>query len=471
MIAPGDTISQRYKVAQLVGSGAYSRVFLADDTALERRVALKAFEGVSSESRRARIQREARIFSQLNHRAIVRMYDVLLVTSDIVFVLEFVSGENFAQHLDRRVVPLTQIAEWTKELLEVVAYLHLVGVVHRDIKPSNILVEPSTMALRFTDFGTSKILEKEDIDEGLTVRGSLIGTLVYAAPEQLEGLEATPAADIYTCAIVLFQMLTRELPFRGPHRPPADEIVARAVSLRPSAPKPFFELIAAMLRENPRDRPTAEHALHNFAAQIAEIDLGGIHEQNALESLRQEKPATLDTGLMVSMIADSPTAKPTGFFADQAVRMNAYNDSVDFFRSHLNRDYENLLAEAKLAFVLWLVCVGIAFAIVVAGVILLWQGNITSGLITLGADTVILFIQNIFKQREDYYREEAKEKHAHLQMGSAWTLAVQSVDGIADAALREEKLAALSDELVKAFRSDSVRPITTAVPRRTKPKT
>jgi serine/threonine protein kinase len=457
MLAPGDTLLQRYRIEALVGRGASSLIYRAHDTALERTVALKAFEDISGDPTLARIQREAKIYSQLAHPRIVKMHDVLLRGRSIYFVLEFVEGRSLAHILQTRVPSLKEIFGWTEDLLETVTYIHSVGVIHRDIKPSNVLIHEASGTLNLSDFGTSKAINEVS---SLTVIGGMVGTIIYAAPEQREAREVTPAVDVYSSGIVLYQMLTGRLPFDRPFQTASPEIVDNVRSIQPSIPPGIVDLLRQMLSSEPAHRPTSTVANATLKRLLATIDLDRLaHSGVVRRSIERSSSAGTippeDPLSMVTMFTNAAAAKPTGFFADQAVRLSAYNKSVEFFRSHLDSDYKNLLDQAKLAFVLWLGCVGIAFAILIAGVVLVFRGETTSGVITLAADSVVLFIQNIFKQREDYYREEAKEKHAHLQMGNAWTLAVQSVDGIADPSLREQKLAALSDELVKAFRSDS----------------
>jgi eukaryotic-like serine/threonine-protein kinase len=454
MIQPGQLLFHRYEIVKLLGRGVSSRLYLASDTFLERTVALKAFEDVPDEPTLARIQREAKIYSQLVNEKIVRLLDVARHDRNIYFVLDYIDGQNLAARIISHPPPLKQILVWTSDILAVLAYIHSVNVIHRDIKPSNILIRSADLSLHLSDFGTSKVI---DVDDELTTIGTLVGTIVYAAPEQLDGEPATPAVDVYSTGAVLYEMLTGRR-YNGEGRLRADTRISDIKLTRPNVPSAVIDLIKRMVISDPRRRPSSDTALGLLNSIISSVDWNMI-DDNGIQSIARDPalsvapipPVSGTSDLSATMISNVSTARATGFFADQALRVDAYHQSVDFFRSHLDSDYRNLLFQAKLAFALWLGCAAIAFGVVLAGIVLLFQGNSTNGAITLASDVLVLFIQRIFKEREEYYREQASQKHTHLQMGNAWTLAVQSLDGISDSTLREQKLGALSDALVNAF--------------------
>ncbi|MEY2521255.1 MAG: eukaryotic-like serine/threonine-protein kinase [Verrucomicrobiota bacterium] len=458
MLNPGQIFRNRYEIVQLLGRGVWSYVYRARDIALERTVALKVFEDVT-EPQLARIQREAVIYSQLAHQHIVRLFDVITQGRSVYFVLEYIDGQSLAERIRADPPTLKQILLWEADLFGVLAYLHSANVVHRDIKPSNILIRAADGGLRLTDFGTSKTIN-DDVDDTLTTMGSLVGTILYAAPEQIEGAPVTAAVDVYAAGTVLYEMLTGHLPFTGRQwRAFSADDISNIQLLRPTVPATLVNLLEQMTSADSWKRPSSAAASTILNRIIADTDLDALQD-SGVEIISAVPSPLAPAGDLnqagnldpsITFFSNAPNAKPTGFFADQALRLDAYNQSVDFFRSHLDSDYKNLLTQAKLAFALWLGCAAVAFSVLVVGVVLLYQGSTTNGVITLAADTLVLFIQKIFKQREDYYREQANKKHTHLQMGNAWTLAVQSVDGISDPALREQKLGNLSDALVNAF--------------------
>ena len=137
--------------------------------------------------------------------------------------------------------------------------------------------------------------------------------------------------------------------------------------------------------------------------------------------------------------------------------MNVHEEftrSIEFFRSHLDESYQTLLSQARVAFWLWFGCATISFLILVAGISLLYRGNLVEGSVTLAAEVLVFFIQRIFREREDHYRTQAEVKNRHLELGNFWNLATQSADGIGDPALRSEKLARLIDALVDHVRGE-----------------
>jgi hypothetical protein len=232
------------------------------------------------------------------------------------------------------------------------------------------------------------------------------------------------------------------------------EIIDNVRTLRPATPLALVTLLKATLSLEITSRPDAARALDLVRNIISESDLPTLRrmDRGIPAKMPSIAPITL-SGENATQVNTAWTAKPSGFFANETVRIEAYEKSVTFFRSHLDKDYKNLLTQARLAFGLWIGSAGIAFAVLVAGIVLLYRGNTMDGAITLASESLIMFIQRVFKQREDFYRSEANEKHRHLQMGSAWTLAVQIADGITDAKLRERKLSTLIDALIPVLQA------------------
>jgi serine/threonine-protein kinase len=222
MTVLGTLLGGRYRLDAQIGSGGMSTVYRAFDTVLERPVAIKLMhrEIASDSDQLERFRREARSVARLNHPHIVTVIDAGEELSEDVaepefgtpyIVLEYVEGETLKQ-LIRRDGPLeiTQAIAYAIELARALSAAHERMIVHRDVKPQNVLIGEEGGA-KITDFGIARTLT----EEGLTVAGRVLGTTDYVSPEQALGEPVTGQSDLYSLGIVLYEMLTGEVPFRG----------------------------------------------------------------------------------------------------------------------------------------------------------------------------------------------------------------------------------------------------------------
>jgi serine/threonine-protein kinase len=209
----GEKIAERYEVEELVGHGGMSSVYKAQDTLLERHVALKILhEQYSADDDFVeRFKREARSVAQLQHPNIVTVIDRGEEDGCQYIVFEYIDGESLKQLVDRTgPLPARRVVELGLQIAEALAFAHQHGLVHRDVKPQNVLIDPDGRA-KVTDFGIARSLEAQ----GLTATGRVLGTTDYVSPEQALGHEVTGQSDIYSLGIVLYEMLTGEAPFRA----------------------------------------------------------------------------------------------------------------------------------------------------------------------------------------------------------------------------------------------------------------
>src|ERR1051326_5438721 len=207
----GQTISQ-YKILEKLGEGGMGVVYKAHDSKLDRLVALKFLPHhlVTNEAEKARFLQEARAASALNHPNVCTIFDIK-EEGDLQFiVMEFVDGTTIKEK-----VPIQKLQDALSYALQIGDALHEAhgkGIVHRDIKSENIMVNPKNQ-VKVMDFGLAKL--KGSLK--LTKTSSTVGTLAYMAPEQIQGGEADPRSDIFSFGVLLFEMLTGKLPFRGEH--------------------------------------------------------------------------------------------------------------------------------------------------------------------------------------------------------------------------------------------------------------
>jgi predicted Ser/Thr protein kinase len=209
----GTVLSGRYRIESKLGSGGMSTVYLARDETLDRPVAIKMMHREISEQpdHLERFNQEARSVAKVSHPNVVTVIDAGEDAGRPYIVLEYVEGETLKQRI-RREGPLdsrdaTAIAI---EIARGLAVAHARRLVHRDIKPQNVLIEPSGRA-KLTDFGISRQLEQD----GMTATGRVVGTTDYVSPEQALGKSVDPRSDIYSLGIVLFEMLTGNVPFEA----------------------------------------------------------------------------------------------------------------------------------------------------------------------------------------------------------------------------------------------------------------
>ncbi len=197
-------LAPEYAVDCEIAEGGMGRVYLAQDTRLERPVAVKVLKPeMATERLVQRFRREARLLARLTHPHIVAIHDANQRDGLLYYVMEYVEGETLAARLERGPLPGPAVSQLASGLLEALAFAHARGVIHRDLKPSNIFGADSRPQLG--DFGIAHLL---DTGGGLTETGQLIGTRSYMPPEQLAGGRPTPATDLYALAAVLYEAST-----------------------------------------------------------------------------------------------------------------------------------------------------------------------------------------------------------------------------------------------------------------------
>jgi len=209
----GEVVADRYELEELVGTGGMSSVFKARDRLLERPVALKILHEhyLADADYVERFRREARAVAQLAHPNIVTVIDRGEEGGRQFIVFEYVDGENLKQLVSREgALPVRDAVQLAAQVARALGYAHHRGIVHRDVKPQNVILNEDGRA-KVTDFGIARSV---DVD-GVTQTGTVLGTSDYIAPEQAQGQQVNPQTDVYSLGVVLYELLTGELPFRG----------------------------------------------------------------------------------------------------------------------------------------------------------------------------------------------------------------------------------------------------------------
>jgi serine/threonine protein kinase len=205
----------RFRLGELLGQGAYGRVYRAFDPLLDRDVALKMLRFSSNDPRHVeRFVREGRAAARLRHPNIVAVFESGQADGENYIASEFVPGQPLAVRMASNAPALEQAVAWVADLAEALAYAHGEGVVHRDIKPDNIMIGAGDRP-QLMDFGLAK---RVDEDNTLTTDGNPLGTPAYMSPEQARGdrKQVGPQSDQYSLGVVLYELMTGQRPFEGP---------------------------------------------------------------------------------------------------------------------------------------------------------------------------------------------------------------------------------------------------------------
>lgn len=257
MIAKGQLINDRYEILKLIGEGGMANVYLARDTILDRRVAVKVLRGdlAGDEKFVRRFQREALSASSLSHPNIVEIYDVGEDDGNFYIVMEYIEGKTLKQLIKKRgVLSLPETMDIMLQLLDALKSAHDSYIIHRDIKPQNIMIKDSGL-VKITDFGIAMALNSAQ----LTQTNSVMGSVHYLPPEQASGKGSTIRSDIYSLGILMFEMLTGRVPFRGDS---AVEIALKHMKeplpsvreLNPVVPQSVENIILKAAAKNPKNR-------------------------------------------------------------------------------------------------------------------------------------------------------------------------------------------------------------------------
>jgi serine/threonine-protein kinase len=249
-----------YEVIAQIDAGGMGEVYKARDTRLDRLVAIKVLPPSIADNplRRDRFDREARIISSLNHPHICTLYDVGHQDGDAYLVMELIDAQTLAERLAKGALPLQQAIEYAIQIAQALDAAHRCGIVHRDLKPTNVMLTKA--GVKLLDFGIAKMTASvATVSSTLTAEGTLVGTLHYMAPEQLEGREADARIDIFALGAVMFEMLTGTRAFAGesPSKVIAsvlDSVPPSVSSIRRVAPVALDHLVATCLAKNPEDR-------------------------------------------------------------------------------------------------------------------------------------------------------------------------------------------------------------------------
>jgi beta-lactam-binding protein with PASTA domain/predicted Ser/Thr protein kinase len=292
----GTLFAERYRMVRKLGGGGMADVYLAEDQELGRRVAIKILHGryVNDEQFVERFRREATHAAGLSHPNIVSIFDRGTADGSYFIVMEYVEGRTLKELIrSRGLCPIPVAIAYTRQILSALRYAHRNGVIHRDIKPHNVIVDPEGV-VKVTDFGIARAGASQ-----MTEEGAIIGTAQYLSPEQARGAPVDQTSDLYSAGIVLYELLTGEVPFTG--ESPVEiamkhltEVPPRPSALRPEVPDDLDLVVVRALAKEPADRYQSAAAMDadletvarggrvaTDTAEAATIVLSGEHDLDA----------------------------------------------------------------------------------------------------------------------------------------------------------------------------------------------
>jgi serine/threonine-protein kinase len=354
----GTVVDDRYRLDQKIGTGGMADVWLADDSELDRQVAIKILHERFAQDKEfvQRFQREAQSAAGLQHPNVVGIFDRGSFRDTFFIAMEYVDGPSL-KDLVKGGMGAQDAIDFTKQILNAARFAHRKGIVHRDLKPQNVLIDDEGRA-RVADFGIARAGENSDI----TATGSVMGTAQYISPEQAQGKETTPRSDIYSIGVILYEALTGRVPFEGdsavavalkqvsevprrpsainPNVPPAlDAVVMRALAKDPDA---RFKDADAFLKaldaaEKAPDTPRAEDtAAYAAVSPEGEADLPGDEDYDHDQEERRRRWRWIILALLAAAVAGLVAFALTR--PSQVAVPNVIGQNVDQAESTLDED-------------------------------------------------------------------------------------------------------------------------------------
>jgi serine/threonine-protein kinase len=250
----GQTISH-YKILEKLGEGGMGEVYLAEDTELDRKVALKflSSSAIAGEEERKRFKREAKAAAALNHQNIAHIYAIDETDGQMFLAMEFIEGKTLDELTDSP-LPFDKAIDHTTQISAGLQVAHEKGIVHRDIKSANIMVTDQGV-IKIMDFGLAKLANRSR----MTRLGTTLGTAAYMSPEQSRGEEADHRSDIWSLGVVLYEIISGQMPFKGDYEQAViysiqNEEPEPLTAVRTGVPMKLEEIVNKLLAKDPRNR-------------------------------------------------------------------------------------------------------------------------------------------------------------------------------------------------------------------------
>jgi serine/threonine protein kinase/tetratricopeptide (TPR) repeat protein len=291
----------KYRLLESLGSGGMGEVYLAEDTRLGRRVALKVLPPETAEhpEKIQRFEREAQTIASLNHPGIVTLHSIEEADGRRFLTMEHIEGQTLGSSIPRSGLPMQRLLPLAIALADAVSAAHRQGILHRDLKPENVMLTPEGR-LKVLDFGLAKLWADSADDEDRTTRetqsvtqdGRIVGTVAYMSPEQAQGLPVDHRSDVFSLGILLYEMATGERPFQGRTNLSVLSSVLKdnprpIHELREDVPRPLARMIQRALEKRPEDRYQSTTDLRRDLEDLKrDVDTGELLRESTSGSRR-----------------------------------------------------------------------------------------------------------------------------------------------------------------------------------------
>ena len=305
-IKPGSIVAEKYRIIDAIGRGGMGVVYKAEDIKLRRTVALKFLppELTQDKEARERFIQEARAASALDHPNICTIYEIGETEKDQVFIsMAFYEGESLKDKIKKGAFDFEEATETALQIAQGLEKAHEKGIVHRDIKPANIILTKDGTP-KIVDFGLAKL----GGEARLTKVGSTMGTVAYMSPQQARGEDVDHRSDIWALGVVLYEMVTGQLPFKGDHE---QSVIYSVLNLNPPELKTIrtdaprsFELITsrALEKEYTGRYPNMSDMIGDLKSVQSGMDLDRLSTARALKSLFRGKRLIIAGGILVASL-------------------------------------------------------------------------------------------------------------------------------------------------------------------------
>lgn len=326
-----ELLNNRYEIIKPIGSGGMAEVYLAKDTLLDREVAIKMLrtQFVNDKQLLAQFRREAKSAARLIHPSIINIYDVVDSGTEQYIVMEYVAGTTLRKYMESHKLSLNNVLDIAIRVAEGLQHAHNRNVVHCDIKPLNILID-NDLKPKIADFGIAKMISNQT----MVYTNSIIGSVHYISPEQAEGGKVTNLSDIYSLGVVMFEMLTGQVPFNGATAVAvammhSEKPVPRLSEYMDNVPDGLQQILDKALAKNPSDRYQNASQLRQELINLKySLDPEGAEKELAGKVLPDSEEGTLkDASTMVMQPVRTKTNENE--FADTLIIKGGITKSSD----------------------------------------------------------------------------------------------------------------------------------------------
>lgn len=379
MLSKGQVINERYEILKSIGEGGMANVYLAHDKILDRDVAIKVLRGdlENNEKFIRRFQREAKSVSDLSHPNIVEVYDVGEEDGQHYIVMEYIDGKTLKQLIQKRgALTVTEVIDIMAQLTDGLAQAHDAYIIHRDIKPQNIMILDNGM-IKITDFGIAMSMNATQ----LTQTNSVMGSVHYLPPEQASGKGATTKSDIYSAGILMYELLTGSVPFKGDN---AVEIALKQMkekipSIRrqnPLIPQSVENIVLKATAKNPKNRYDNIHEMHEDIIHAMDED-----KQNEVRYHYPYPESELDESRAIP-IKEASVSKPRAKEIDVPV-----DSGIENFNNPSRKKEKRKMTKIQIA-----VLIGLILILLMSGILIFFNHR---------NNTKVIMVPDVTNQKVD----------------------------------------------------------------------